>query len=201
MDALDHAGRGHIELEQFGEEHRLLALHVAAAGFPSNPRVVHRCEHEVEQRVGAQHPAGIRRRVLFDRDGLRRGDFGVHVRERERESIDQRVLRGQREAAFAVLFRDVELVLGLDVEGAVLLGQELVGAFAAGECLHELERVCRVVHAREHARLEDQREELTFGREPPHLGRRQNEFLLDADGLDNGFGQWRFLGARGGRAG
>src|SRR6185503_9587695 len=103
----------------------------------------------------------------------------------------------QHEAAFTVLFRDVELVLRLDVEGAVLLGQKLMRAFAAGEGLHELERVRRVIDTREDGWLKDKWEKLALRRVPAHLRRRQREFLLDADGLHDGFGQRRFSRAGG----
>ena len=79
-----------------------------------------------------------------------------------------------------------QLVLQLDVEGPALPGEQLPGVPRARWGLHEFERVGRVVDARQHRRLEQQRQHLALLGLPADLRRRQRELVLDADVLGHG---------------
>ena len=146
MRAFGHARRRHVELRHLRIKYRLLALQVATARLPANPRVVRGREDQRRYGVAADG-------VALDGDGLRRDHIHVEVDEGQIELIDQPVLRRQSEATLCVLLRHLHLVFHLHVEQAALPRVQLQSAPGPG-CLHELERLDRKNGARQHGWLE-----------------------------------------------
>ena len=128
MHAFHDARRGHEELKNLREEHRSLPLHIAAARLPADPRVVHGRKDEIKNAIRPQRTAGAQHRGRLNGYGLLRNHIRIKVNERQCQPVDQPGLGRQCEPAFAVFLRHVNLILHLDVERAVLLGEKLESA-------------------------------------------------------------------------
>jgi hypothetical protein len=175
-------------MEDLRRVNRLFAADVAAARLPANPGVIHRREH--------QHGFRVVRfgRLPFHRHDLRSGHIDVEFEQGQRDAVDQSVLCGQGETAFALPDRDLQLIVQLDLEFSVLLRVELVSAFRVHAGLHQAQRVGGINHTGEHGGFVKEWKQLSLHRAPPHAGRRQGELLLDPDLLQDRLGQGGFIG-------